>query len=120
MYVDRISEIDTFSGEADVVVSDGKYKLLCYAYLQGDIQVGMVIKSIEALFVTGIEKSSTTEHLVKKEQFYYAYELQGKVVDIVKPTVSIGKIFVDLDTPLPKDILKNDYIRFKAERFACY
>ena len=46
---------------------------------------------------------------------YYAYKLQGKLVDIKKRLMIIGKIVIELEDNIPKDI-KNEFVELNVMR----
>lgn len=116
MYVKEIKDIDKFSGEADVIVTDGTYELLCYYYLGGSVDINMPIKSISALFTENIMRSEEKRSSIERTDHYYSYHLCGRVEDIKIPKVGIGEISIALDHPLPKDIEIGEYIEFDIQR----
>ena len=116
LYIKEIKDIDKFSGEADVIVTDGTYELLCYYYLGGFVDINMPIKSISALFTENIMRSEEKRSLIERTDHYYSYHLCGCVEDVKIPKMSIGKISITLDHPLPKDIEIGEYIELDVQR----
>ena len=47
---------------------------------------------------------------------YYAYKLQGKLVDIKKRLMIIGKIVIELEDNIPKDIKENEFVELNVMR----
>lgn len=50
---------------------------------------------------------------------YFSYHLFAKVMDVAEAVVYIGDMKIILDTALPKDICKDDYISFDVLRLDC-
>ena len=116
MYIKRIKDIDKFSGEADVIITDGTYELLCYYFLGGSVDVDMPIKSISALFTENIMRSEEKRFSIERTDHYYSYHLCGCVEDVKIPKISIGKISIALDHSLQKDIEVGEYIELDVQR----
>lgn len=120
MYIKQIVSIDTISGEADVVVSDGLYELLCYNYQSAKFALNMDVDELSILFSEHIMKSSNPQFFINKLSGYYAYHLQGKVIDVNEPTIIIGDLTINLDKMLPNDIVEGDFVEFIAQRIDCF
>lgn len=117
MYVKRILDFDEAAQEADVIVSDDVFDLLCYAhpFVMNDCGEEFWIDS---LFTTEIVKTEENCFKIVKLKGYYEYKLVGEVVDTVPPSIKVGNILIELDRPLPKDIRAKDYIEIKTERLS--
>lgn len=120
MYVKQIVSIDKYSGEADIIVSDGVFDLQCYDYQPIKTELNMEVDKLSTLFADNIIRSFASDYLIKKLPDYYAYHLRGKVTDINIPTVSIGDLKVNLDKPLPGDIAENEFVEFNVQRIDCF
>ncbi len=118
MFVKEIYDYDEFSGELDLIVSDGKNNLLCYC-IGGDVKLFSTIREITTFLVQNIMRAESAKSLIQKCDDYYAYHLQGKVVEKISPIVCVGNINIILDTPLAKDIKIGDYIEFDVKRLDC-
>ena len=118
MFVKRIVDFDESSGEMDLIVSDHQNELLCYC-AQSDAPSAFTIKRIETFLATDIMIVDEKKHLIKKENDYYAYRLQGKVLQTMPPAMEIGKIYIFIDSPLPQDIQKDDFIELFVQRLDC-
>lgn len=119
MFVHEIKEYDKFSYEADIIISDGKYSLLCYCYPTEMPKIGETIKKITSLFAKNIVKVYNNNFKIEKLIDYYSYHLQGEVIDIVNPKIRIGNLEIDLDVPFPKDIKKSEYVELSVDRLDC-
>ena len=47
MYLKKVQDYDKYSNEADIVVSDGKYDLLCYCYPAQCNKIGSIELSLD-------------------------------------------------------------------------
>lgn len=119
MFVKEIKDIDKNSGEADVLVSDGRYEVMCYCHPLENKKQGAKVSEISTLFAEDIMRIDDAEYSVRKEAGHYSYYLQGKVIGTQKPLISIGKIIIRLDKPMAKDIKQGEFVQFKVERLNC-
>lgn len=120
MYVKQIVSIDKHSGEADIIVSDGVFELICYNYQLTKIDINMEVEELSILSVEHIVKADSLDCLIEKLPSYYAYHLQGKVVDTNNSIINIGNLKVNLDKPLPGDIMEDDFVEFNTQRIDCF
>lgn len=120
MYLKAIQDYDEFSNEADLIISDGEYDLLCYCHPTELYAIGTSIISISSFCADNIMRTKSNSFLVLKLNGYYEYHLRGEIVDINIPVVQIGKLKIMLDNSLPKDIKLGEYIEFDTLRLNCY
>ena len=121
MFIKRIDSFDNDSGEADLIVTDGIHELLCYCCpFENESEIMPNIKLIESFLCENIMRVDDKEYLIVKHKSFYSYHLQGQVLDINKHIVCIGKIIINLDRPLPKDIKNGDFIEFDVLRLDSY
>ena len=119
MFVKEIKDYDILSNEADIIISDGKYELLCYCFQTEMLKKGQAIKAVKSFFAKNIMRLEANEFLIKKLEGYYSYHLQGEVVDSKIPKIRIGNLIISLDAPLPKDIKEKEYVEFSVDRLEC-
>ena len=119
MFVKGIKDYDKFSNEADVIVSDGQYDILCYCYQTSYHCIGNKVENITSLFACEIMRVDNNNFCIDKLDTYYSYHLQGEVVNIEKPVIRIGNLYINIDSHLPKDIKKGEWIELKVERLDC-
>ena len=120
MFVKEIKNYDDFSNEADIIVTDGTYEVLCYCHPAEFYEKGSTVQEILSLFAKDIMRISDKMYEVKKlEDDYYAYHLQGEVIKIDKPIIRIGGLEIVLDSPLAKDIKLGEFIEFDVYRLNC-
>ncbi|MDR0849920.1 MAG: hypothetical protein LBN07_00335 [Christensenellaceae bacterium] len=126
MYIKKISDYDGYT--ANVIVTDGTYNLICFycGYTNGldkEIHENIEVKEISAMFSKNIMRINKSEYLIQKKYGkgeHFAYYLQGKVLDLTTPLIGIGKLTVELDSPLPKDIAQDEFIEFSVDRLDCF
>lgn len=119
MYLKEVKDYDKFSDEADIVVSDGQYELMCYCHPSDYYNIGVPIKEISAVFASNIMRVQNKAYSVLKLEDYYAYHLQGEIIDIDLPSILIGGLKIILDSPLPKDVILGDYVELDVDRLNC-
>lgn len=120
MFIKQIKEFDCNSGEADLIVSDGIYELICYYHPAENFMLGTPIREVSTLFSEDIKRVDKNEYLISKGSDYYSYYLHGKVIDKQAPKIGIGKITINLDKPLAKDIEEGEFVELKVSRLDCY
>lgn len=118
MFIKQIIDRDEISGEMDIIISDGKFELLCYC-AQSNNSFPSEVKELETFLSDKIMLANNNNYCANKTDGYYSYHLQGKVLECKQPMISIGEIHILLDTPLPKDIKKNDFIECFVQRIDC-
>ncbi len=114
MYIQSVC----FDGEneADVVVSDGKYQILCYACPYCDD--GRKGRFMLSAFMSGnVMRALKNKYSVEKtDSGYYAYKLTGRLFDLEKRLVKVGNIIIELENNIPGDMKENDFVEFEAMR----
>lgn len=119
MFIKAIKDYDADSGEAELIVSDGTYELLCYCHPCENANIGAEIIVVSSLFAEDIMRIDSKEYLIAKGEDYFSYHLQGKVVDRQKPIIAIGDIKIQLDKPIAKDIQVDEFVEFYVYRLDC-
>ena len=118
MYIKNILYYDDLSGEADIIVTDGTFDLICFAW-NFESEVGDTSFTLTPFECSDVMTSEDTEYLVQKlEGERYEYKLQGKLIDVEKDigTVQIGGIIIKDIRYIPKDIKIGEYVEFKIFR----
>ena len=95
--------------EADILVTDGEYQLLCYAQPFSWKEYQTEVAALYAFGCGNIVKSA-------KQMDYYAYELSAEVLSKVERTVKLGQLVLHLDAALPGDVQNGDYVTFRLQR----
>jgi hypothetical protein len=116
MEVENIKWLSRDAKEAEVTVTDKHYKLVCFAH-PFDLSIGDKINNpLYAFDSCCIQKSVYGEFKVEKLSQEFAYKITGNCIDKNHHIVQIGKINIQLDTPLPNDIQKNEFVSFICNR----
>ena len=115
MYIEKIISHDEISDEADVLITDGKYSILCYVPEYSQKQ--KLMPQLSAFFVENVYLSTTKKYDVQKlDSGYYDQKFTGKVLDRKNRLVGIGQIIIKLDENIPGDIKETEYVEFTAMR----
>ena len=107
--------------EAEVVVTDGKYDLLCFChpcfYKTNDI----ISEPLHCLGADNIVISEENEYFAHRIGETFEYHVCGCLSDKETGTVYVGKVLISVRTNLiPKDIPQGAYIEFDVARFDLY
>ncbi len=102
--------------EADILVTDGEYQLLCYAQPFSWKECQTEVAALYAFGCENIVKSESCAVNIVKQTNYYAYELSAKVLSKVERTVKLGQLVLHLDAAIPGDIQNGDYVTFRLQR----
>jgi len=117
MYIKNILNYDDFSGEADIIVTDGVYEIMCYCHPIDNPRANKSVKSIVAFLAENIMTEPHEKPMVKKtDESYYSYCLVGNVINREKCLISIGELIIELDGYLPGDIKVGDMVKLTAAR----
>jgi len=102
--------------EAIITVSDGNIDIDVYAHPFSK-KLGVKLKEPLLCFdPEDIMYTNESNPYVVKIDNNFKQLILGKVVDIDKSIVEVGKIKIDLDGMIPKDINNGNFIVFKCNR----
>ena len=119
MFIKQIKSFDKDSNEADIIVSDGTFDLTCYCHPSDLYKAGTEVKLITSLFTKNIMRAENEEFSIFKLKDFYAYHLQGKIMDLTKSNVCIGNLEITIDGSIPNDIKSGEFIEFDVLRLDC-
>ena len=115
MFIKEIRDYDVEAKEAEIVVSDGQFEVMTYAWPFENTQSGKF--RLNAFMTDQVMRATRKISFVEKsENGYFAYRLQGKIINVEKRIVSVGKIEIILEDCIPKDIRQNEYVEFTVTR----
>ncbi len=120
MFIKQVKNFDEISSEADIIVSDGIFDLTCYCYPSVLYQKGKEVKIVTSFMAKNIMRARCNEYLIFKLKDYYAYHLQGKIIDLIKRIVCIGNLEIIVDESIPNDIKLGEFVEFDVQRLNCY
>ena len=72
--------------------------------------------SLFGFLVTNIVSEKALQTPQKTNCGCFSYRLFARVIDVRNSRVQIGDIEIELDCPIPKDILENSYVSFDVIR----
>ena len=119
MYITDILYFSKEDSEAEVSISDGHYKVNCYVYPCDIVSVNQRVNTIYGFECANIIRVNEAKYTIKKLSPHYAYQLVAQVVDSTSGIVRIGDLFINLDSPIPKDIMNEEYVAFSVVRLDC-
>ena len=110
-----IEWLDRRAEEAVVTISDGLHSIRCFAHPFRE-QVGAPVSS-PVMTLDAAHVVRLTDRLAEVRGVGdLKYEIIGVVVQRSPPIVQTGKIFIELDGPLPRDVMAGDLVEFVADR----
>lgn len=115
MFVKEILNVNKEAHEADIIVSDGNFNILCYSCDYEDEK----IKDFELTPMDYDEVYLTYEReykISKFDQSRYNYEIQCEILNVERAIVRVFGILISLARYLPGDIKNGDWITFKCYR----
>lgn len=111
MKIKEILNYDKEAKEADMLISDGEFEILCYAFpFENKNPNNFTLEAFMTKDIIRVEDKSCS--VIKSPDGYYAYYLRGKIINIKQRLVAIGNIIINLDDDIPKDIKNNEFIEF--------
>ena len=114
IFVDEWLDKDT--GEAVLLVSDKDINFLvfCSRYIEKDREN----IALDTLFAEDIMLEDDIPKIEKDETGgFFAYHIIAKVISVKPPCVELtDSITIDLDGAFPRDIEKDQMVRFKTQR----
>ena len=118
MYIKKIFKSYEDYPEADVLVSDGEFELLCYALFY-DNKEGDTNFTLSPLMGESDIMTCDREYKIQKlDDGYYAYKLQGKLIALEKDNgiVQIGSLIIHDVGWIPRDIKVGEFVEFEVMR----
>lgn len=112
-----VRSVSWLSGnEANLTVSDGDHSCVVFAHpfagaVGDELREPLLGFNLDEIVVVG-----ALAHKVSFVDGGHVQELIGKVVDLAKPLIRVGSIFVEPDLPLPGDIAEGDTVQFTVKR----
>lgn len=104
------------SSEAEVLVTDGRYELVCFAHPFNGKPGDVVEQDIIALDCNEVERVMATEGHARRTDDYFAHDLTLKVDDARRGKLSLGNIKISARNCLPNDIVDGEYVNLICSR----
>ncbi|MBF2353136.1 hypothetical protein [Listeria welshimeri] len=119
--IKKIKWIDKEALEAEVLLSDNNYCILCFSSPCTLSENSIFEDIIYGFNVENIFKLSQEEYAVEKDDKSYSHKLKGKFVDDRNSILQIEEFRIDLsDGEIPKDIIAGDFIEVSVSRIDIY
>lgn len=116
MYVQDVLHFDQSGKEAELIVSDGAYEVLCYAYPIDAVKTGMTISGLSGFSCTNVVRAAEQRYAVSKLPPYFAYNLTGKLISKQEGFVQVNNLKISLDAHIPNDLSDGEYVSFDVLR----
>lgn len=115
LIIKEIAWINKEIGEADVVVTDGTYEIICFAHPFSQ-KKGEEVRGILSIFEHfSLTRSNITEY-VTKHLGNGKYFFVASLLDKTKGIVQIGQIHIHDIEGVPEEIAEGEYVQFIAPR----
>lgn len=116
MIIKKIEWISEEIKEAEIIVSDGTFELLCFSHPCSFVEGQIIDKYISTLDANNIVRVDEHTLVVEKAEEYFAYNITGKVIDIKNGIVQVGSMYLIVDGYMPGDIVNGEFISFRCMR----
>ena len=115
MFIKKIIDYDIEAQEADLLISDNRFELICYAhpFERKENKSFKLIAFCDNAFIRAMNESFLVE---KNLNEFYGYKLQGKLINLKEKLVAIGDIIIELSNDLPGDIEEDEFMEFTVTR----
>jgi hypothetical protein len=114
MKIEKVDWLSEEAYEAEVYISDGINKLVCFS-CPFRMHLDDSVSHLYATFVDSILRLDIDDYSYRYKGGY-SYDIGAKVVDVVEPCVEIFGIIIALDAELPGDIIVGDFVSFECGR----
>ncbi len=113
-----VLEFDADAREADILITDGSFSIVCFApdcedmsYIETLKSKGMLMTFLaDNIYRVGSHECS----VIKNAKGYYSYDLIGKRTE--NNSLTIGSIGIIVDKQFPCDIAVGEYVRLSCCR----
>lgn len=117
MRINKINWISEEALEAEVIVTDGTFKVICFAQPLTYQEGSELSEPICCFDTTNIVRSDDNKYKVEKLAGYFSYYLTGRLIDRINGIVRVGGLLFELEGKmLPGDIKEGEFISFCCER----
>lgn len=121
MIIKDIKWVSEEALEAEVIVTDGHFELLCFSQPFKKNKGDQLSEPIYALDPYEILKLETKSSITKKLNGTYDYLIEGKLINKESGHVRIGDLIIEIDGHfIPRDIIDDNNISFKCTRLDIY
>ncbi len=120
MKIKNIKWICIDSAEADVVITDGEYDIICFSH-PCNYSVGMIVnEELSTLNAKNVMRHDRKEYIVNQSLNGNSNYFVGQLINKSDKIVSIGDFQIEIDSYIPNDINDGEYIQFSCSRVDLY
>ena len=116
MIIKKIEWISEEIKEAEIIISDGAFELLCFSHPCPFVEGQIINDYIDTLCAKNIVRVDEHIFVVEKAEDYFAYDITGKVIDCKNGIVQVGPMYLVVDGYMPGDIVNGEFISFRCMR----
>lgn len=116
MHIQTVLHFDKEGRKAEVIVSDGEYELLCYAFPIAAVEIGMPVSGLSGFSCSDVVRAENPYCAVTKLPSYFAYHMTGILFSKQKRTVRVGGLEISMDAHIPNDLSDGEYVSFDVQR----
>lgn len=115
--VKEINWISKEALEAEVIVTDGQFELLCFSHPLEKEKGEQLTEPLSALDPDKVVRLETPRLHIKKLDNTFDYLIEGKLIDKESGHVRLGEIIIAVGShAIPGDLEDGDYISFICDR----
>lgn len=117
----KINWLSEEAREAEVVLFDGHFELTAFSQpFNQDVgnNIELPVYTLNAREIFSLKGEE--EDAIEKKINSYEHKFTGRVIDKDMSQIKSGKFIIQLDMPLPNDIIIGDYVTFLCDRVDIY
>ena len=116
MHIQTVLHFDKGDGEAEGIVSDGEYELLCHAFPIAAVEIGMPVSGLSGFSCGNVVRAENSRCGATKLPPYFAYYMTGILFSKQKRIVRVGGLEISMDAHIPNDLSDSEYVSFDVQR----
>jgi len=115
--ISKVTWISKEALEAEVIITDGKFELLCFSQPFNHVLDGMLSEPLHCYNAKNIVKADGDDFKALKLTEYFAYNITGKLISRQEGILILGDIQISVDKDMiPRDIQDGIFIAFYCQR----
>lgn len=117
MIIKEIKWMDRSIREAIVLVSDGRYSLVCFSH-PCNYSIGEQVKDLlYCLDAQDVVLANQDIYMVSHDAWEFSHKICGRLCDSSRGIVCVGELQLQIDASIiPGDIKSGQFIQFSATR----
>jgi hypothetical protein len=119
--VNKIHWLSEDANEAEVYLFDGNFNIIAFSHpfrqnIGDVVEVPLNTLNAKEVYILNDIKTFSVER--KEETF--EYRISGQIINKELNHILVGDFVIQLDIPLPNDLIIGDYIFFSCDRLDLY